>query len=528
MLPQILHSSYKTYKEDTKAIATWLAVNAKKCGYSDDLLDRLGAANSAKVAQAPPRLKGKARKKAQNAVNEASSTNSAPTAVPSGSETPTYIIKVKEFVSLAEYIVACTKPLVQVPTSLVNALDRAILLRKNFGSETGASNVSDEGHAYFRGILEKTREVLKPRSPSETINDRLTKPISNTDASDVAQSEEVQNIFDKLDLQEPSQEFLDSPNVVPSTQARKERQPDYEVETLQTKEEEYLAAHCLLEDVRHIRKVLCALWGNYREGMDLVAISITVNTAIDSVRTLEQDLVNRFPAKGDYEEMIKLFFGLQCVHRGQDPNHRQRRDDLFNMAVYDLLEDIMLPTYSTLSSLQDIIQSGSVPQYKPGYFGYRDTRIPWSQKSPRDKIHDDRLVLLEAFPDLVLLSMITSKSPLAEDELMRGVRAMSPGKDIPLWLVFAAQCFLDAQHELKEAISNGHDQLKSSANSIKASIEENLKFHESLRIVNWPKSNDIQFTEMLRVINEWVGKDAVAEKWKKVTSSLIFGFSEVF
>ena len=200
MLPPILHSSYKTYKEDTKAIATWLAVNAKRCGYSDDLLDCLGAANSAKATQAPPRLKGKARKKAQNAIKEASSTSSAPIAVSSKSETPTYIIKVKEFVSLAEYIVACTKPLIQVPTSLVKALDRAILLRKNFGSETGASNISDEGHAYFRGILEKTREVLKPRSPSETVNDRLTKPISATDAADVAQSEDIQNTFDKLDL----------------------------------------------------------------------------------------------------------------------------------------------------------------------------------------------------------------------------------------------------------------------------------------------------------------------------------------
>lgn len=511
MLSPNLHSSYKTYKEDTKAIATWLAVNAKRCGYSDDLLDRLGAASSAKATQAAPRLKGKARKKAQNAIKEASSTGSAPIVVPSKTKTPTYIIKIKESVSLAEYIVACTKPLIQVPTTLVRVLDRAILLRKNFSAETG-SNIFDEGHAYFRGILEKTREVLKPRSPSETVNDRLTKPVSAIDAADVARSEDIQNIFDKLDLEEPSQEFLDSPDVVPSSQPGKERQPNYEVEALQTKEEEYLAVHCLLEDVKHIRRFLCALWGNYQDGMDLIATSITVNTAIDFVRTLEQDPVSRFPAKRDYEDMIRPFFMVQCAHRGQDPNHRQRRDDMFNMAVYDLLEDI--------------IQSGSVPQYKPGHFGYRDTRLPWSQKSPRDQIHDDRLVLLEGFPDLVLLSMIRSKSPLAEDELMRGVRTMSPGKDIPLWLVFAAQCFLDAQHELKEAISNGHDQLKASANSLKASIEENLKFHESVRIVNWPKTNDLLFTEMLRVINEWVRKDVVAEKWKKVIPSLILGSAE--
>ncbi|KAL8867724.1 MAG: hypothetical protein Q9198_008414 [Flavoplaca austrocitrina] len=156
----------------------------------------------------------------------------------------------------------------------------------------------------------------------------------------------------------------------------------------------------------------------------------------------------------------------QSLHRGHDPEHKQQSGDLFNLAVYDLAEDIMLPTYIILSSLQDVIRNGSVPQYKPGFLGYRDKRTQWHQKTSRDKIHDDRLVMMEAFPDLILLSMMTSKMPLAEDELMRGIRQMSPGKEIPLWLVFAAQCFLDAQHELKADISKGHDQLRRNANSI--------------------------------------------------------------
>ena len=123
---------------------------------------------------------------------------------------------------------------------------------------------------------------------------------------------------------------------------------------------------------------------------------------------------------------------------------------------------------------------------------------------------------MEAFPDLVILSMITSRSPLAEDELMRGIRQMSPGKDIPLWLVFATQCFLDAQHVLKEKVSEGHRQLRNSANAIRSSIEQTVKFHISLRSVNWPKRNDEQFADMLRVLDDWVGQDVVADKWKKV------------
>ena len=97
MLPPGLQSTYKTYKEDTDIIATWLAVNAKRCGYPADLLDRVGASDAGKAIQASTRLKGKARKKAQD----------------SAKGTP-----------------APAKPLIKVPGTLVQALDRAILLRK--------------------------------------------------------------------------------------------------------------------------------------------------------------------------------------------------------------------------------------------------------------------------------------------------------------------------------------------------------------------------------------------------------------
>lgn len=527
MLPSVLQSSYKTYKEDTNTIATWLATKAKQCGYSADLLDRDGLLNSSKATQAPKRLKGKARKKAQDA-SKGKQSSSETSAKASDVEPPTYTIKVKEFISLADFIVGFAKPLVEVPTALIKVLDRAIKLRKEFGSAVGESGKSDGGHAHFLGILEKTRELLKPRSPAESVDDRPAKPNADDEAGGAKEQDEIANIFASLDIEEPSQEFLDAPDVKPAPRVPKERQPKYEVEALQTREEEYLAAHCLLTDVRNIRHFLCALWKNYQDGMDLCAVSVTVNTAIDFVRTLEQDMVRRFPTKTEYESITSIFYIAQCLHRGQDPTHKQQPGDLFNLAVYDIAEDTMLPTYSILASLQDVIQDGSVPQYKPGFLGFRDRRTHWHDKSPRDQIHDDRLLMMEAFPDLVLMSMITSRMPLAEDELMRGMRQMAPGKDIPLWLVFAVQCFLDAQHELKSDISKGHDQLQNHAKSIRLSIDQNLKFHKKLRIVNWPKESDERFTEMMYVIDEWIVKDAVAEKWRKVQRSTSAIFIMIF
>lgn len=530
MLPDIIQSSYKTYKQDTNAIATWLATKAKQCGYSADLLTQATAATSSQAAPSSTRLKGNARKKAKGSATKVQVPAPAPSARSDEPKHPVYTIRVKEFITLADFIVGSGKQTVQVPEALAKALDRAILLRNQYTSGADGSKDSDEGHAYFLGVLEKTREILKPRMPPSMINDRLTKtePSANEASEtlnlDADANEQVRNIFESLQLEEPSQAFLDAPNIKLMDRATS-TEPRYEVEAVQTLEEEYIAAHCLFEDLRRIRRFLCQLWTNYQEGMDLTAVSVTVNTAIGFIRDMEQDLIQRYPFKTDYESIVRIFYGSQCATRGHDPRSKQRPDDIINMAVYDLAEDVMMPTFIILNSLQDVIKGGYAPLYKPGHFGYRNMSTSWKQKTAREKVKDDKLALMEAFPDLFILADMTTKSTLAEDELIRGVRQMGPGKDVPLWLVFAAQCFLDAQHELHGDVSKGYSQLSRCAKGIKSSIEETLRFHENLRIVNWPRTNDLQFTEQIRVIDQWVLTDAVAEQLRKVLAMMYFCLS---
>ena len=521
MLPDIIQSTYKTYKQDTNAIATWLATKAKQCGYSADLLAQATADPSSQAAPRSTRLKGKARKKAKGSATKVQVPAPATSATSDEPKPPVYTIRVKEFITLADFIVGSGKQTIRVPEALAKALDRAILLRNQYSSGFGGSVESDEGHAYFLGVLEKTREILKPRMPPGMINDRLTKTESNSNEAseplnlDADANEQFRNIFESLQLEEPSQEFLDAPNIKPKDRTTS-TQPRYEAEAVQTLEEEYIAAHCLFEDLRRIRRFLCQLWTNYQEGMDLIAVSVTVNTAIGFIRDMEQDLVQRYPSKTDYESIVRIFYGAQCMSRGHNPESKQRPDDNFNMAVYDLAEDVMMPTFIILNGLQEVIQAGIAPLYKPGHFGYRNKTTSWKQKTPREKVKDDKLALMEIFPDLFLFADMTSKSTLAEDELIRGIRQMGPGKDVPLWLVFAAQCFLDAQHELHGDVSKGYSQLSRCAKGIKSSIQETLRFHENLRIVNWPKANDFQFTEQIRVIDQWVLTDGLSERLKKV------------
>ena len=177
---------------------------------------------------------------------------------------------------------------------------------------------------------------------------------------------------------------------------------------------------------------------------------------------------------------MKFFYIAQCVNRGQDPGYKQRPSDSINFAVYDLAERCLMTTYIIVRSVQAVINPGKIPVYRPGHCGQRDTRTKWSSKTPREKFQDDKLALLEAFPDIMAMTMLTSQLPLAEDELLRGFREMATGKAIPLWLVFAVQCFLDAQYELHRDLSRAHADL----NMVATHIKENVKFHENLRIEN--------------------------------------------
>lgn len=534
MLPSFLQPSYQAYREDTDILAKWLAIKAKHCGYSADLSTPLDLSTATpQPARSSPDLKGAARKKGKRGGKKAKKARNAKNAgkenVPSlenpdrPTDAATYIIKVKDFATLAECIARFDKPVVEVPVTVVEVLNRAIELRQQHyiwsrawveSKQSVDVEDSDQSLVDFLGILERTRDILKPRMPSNMINDLRLKPFSRSGDqknSDAWANEQISSMFDSLDIQEPSQSFLDAPDEQLETDTSDSREPNYEAEQLQGMEEQYLATHCLFQDLKQIRSFLRQLWTSYKNGnIALVAASITTNTAIDFVRGLEQDILHRFPDKRGYGTIVPLFYCSQCSSRGHGPLSKQEPDDAINFEVYDLAEAIMLPTFLTLESLQRDISPDHVPMYESGHYGVRDTTTPWTEKSDREKVRDDDLVLMEAFPDFILMSTISSGVLLSEDELIRGIRQMAPGKIIPLWLVFAVQCFLDTQHVLDRDVGRGHTELQRTATAIRASITQNLKFHKSFQNENLSWQNDAQLVASIDQIEWWIHQDLVA------------------
>lgn len=65
MLPGFLESTYKKYKNDTSIFVKWLCEAGSKCGYAISTAQTVKEEPAAKG----PRLKGKARKEAKQAIN---------------------------------------------------------------------------------------------------------------------------------------------------------------------------------------------------------------------------------------------------------------------------------------------------------------------------------------------------------------------------------------------------------------------------------------------------------------------------
>ncbi|PYI18955.1 hypothetical protein BO99DRAFT_459826 [Aspergillus violaceofuscus CBS 115571] len=484
-------SSYLQYKSDTDAVATWLVATAKSCGFP---VDTLGAsANTTSPPSTEPtgpskRLKGKARKLAREAATKAASSGSHSTT----SQNAKHILALKDFVDLAEYIAASTKPVVRVPASFVAVLDRAISVRREHGNKARAkgpasleSRESSDRHEYFIGILEQVRQALQPRM-----------------------ADNLANRFEGLEVQEPSEAFLQAPDAPIPAPAADKSEVNYEAERLSDYEEVLFAFSLLLQDLRKIRAIIVRTWKEYKlRTFDLVAVSLMTNCAIDFARHLEEEiqaLLNEHG--GSIALLVGLYEGI-CDMVGDDPTHRERPGDPLNFRTYNIAESLFMAAYVFLNSFHPLVDGHSFLPCREQSFATCDRATDWAQKSARDRFEEDNRVMSEVLSEFVYLHLLLPQPEPHEDEITRGIRKMFDTHQIPLWLVFASQIFLDIHHCLEGDVVNGFADFTNTAKCIQSSIELNQEFFAHLRIVTWPEQYDARIKRFLEFLTAWVDSD---------------------
>lgn len=462
---------------------------AKQCGFPvEKIAGSFPSAptNARDPAKGPAstRLKGKARKLAKQGIQ--------PPPVPGKKPEPKEILAVKDFVSLADYIAASTKPLVKVPSSFAVVLNRAISVRRSHGAqaEKSASESSANSHNYFIGILEHVQQVLRPRMAGDK-GDTSSENIQN-----------VTNKFEGLDVQEPSEAFLQAPDLpMPTSTTGRTVEVNYEAERMQDFEEATFALTLLLTDFSELRNVISNAWEAYKIGAsDIVSASIMTNSAFDLARRAEEDVQHLFDKFGGTELLINRFYMAYCKRRGQDPESKERPGNELNFRVYDIAESVYLPTFTLLNSFSNMVQPDMLLPYKAGHFGTYDKTKHRSEKTAREKFTDDKVILCEVLSDFLTMHRSTAQRPF-EDEFTRGLRKMFDTHELPLWLALAGQVFLDIFHTLGDEVERGYEEYERYAILTETSINANLIFHSNLQIETWPRENNRAFVELLQFIH---------------------------
>jgi hypothetical protein len=493
MLPPHLFSAYKQYKEDTDAVASWLATTAKRYGYPSDLLE---GASGASQSTSTARVKGKARKAAKAAAAAATESSSKPSA------SSKYTIAIKIFIPLAEFIATRTPP-VTVPTTFSSIINRVIRIRSTFdqrisrhGQETDRD--SKQNHDYFVSILEKVREVLNARLPASVLSDTSDTQMQN-----------ATNIFAALTVYEPSDEFLASPPIAHAPQQLKHQQQSkdtviYEAEQQLSIEDAFMAYAMMISDLNKIRAQVRWIWSNHRAGIfDAVAAAVATDSAISLARDVLEEMAPIFKFRDPYI-LANEFFDVSAGIEGRSPDQILTDKDKIDFGLYDIMDDTYLVSFRIMRRLQKMphMQPKGIPLHDSNWT--YDPTCDRKSLSGKKKYAEDREILHAYVAELVTVSRSVEDYPVS-DEFLRGIAEMENTGDIPFYLVFAAQIHLDIHHEMRAGIERPYQSLEHQLKQMDKAIESHLKYHETQKPAHWPAMNDQMLRDLRLRMSEVLG-----------------------
>lgn len=170
--------------------------------------------------------------------------------------------------------------------------------------------------------------------------------------------------------------------------------------------------------------------------------------------------------------------------------------DNFNHDTYDMAHDTYMIPFIMLGSFLLVLQPGRVPLYLEGTFGVYDPSRDLSTMSNQDKFRQDKVVLMEFFTELMVVERVVKGFPV-EDEFLRGMKELDRTREVPMYLAFAAQMFLDMHHILRAKVTAAHSTCTSQLEVMDESLRLHLDFHKDLKIDHWPQSNDTAILQLI-------------------------------
>jgi hypothetical protein len=470
-LSPLLFDTYRRYKRDTKAFTQWLGTTARATGLVDHF------------------FKDQSENKDKNRASQ--------------KHAASHKIPVKALVSLATALKEAKVP--SVPRQFLDVLKDVIKARKGCASwyhshqaeESTTTKSHNEGHQYIIEILEEVCRILSPLEEKAPIEE----PEKTTKTSQSI------NLYDLLEVEKCPD--WDHEETWVSTPPKKKPEVSYDPEP--SPEDISFALYCFLKDMTEIRIFIRRTWREYKHRqITLNSAAITVNTAIDTMRRLNEAFIEIHPEFSEHKSLIDHLYngyvdpnakGLEAIYHHSFTTYEG--DGLHLSSRVFLCEHITaLVTF--------FYNQGTLPGIRKMY------KRPTTND---DGIAEEEHILLQClthfnFIDQRLPGSLTNEGKEVEssnDLIQRAIDIMRMDKKFPTWAVFACQVFVDTRRELGLSISRGFQDLQKQGSWLLRTWANCLETGKNNDITSFHEDNDPFIRDSMNHLRATIEEDGLQD-----------------
>jgi hypothetical protein len=405
------------------------------------------------------------------------------------------------------------------PKDFLESISRAIQLRRREttfvtlrGRKYKKTQLSDSTHIHFtENVLGKVRDLLHtttepistPSSPANATSSHGTKGPS---LSEQLASLTIADSDESFDIDEHA--FDELPPV------------DVEFDDTEVEAEMYLAIEVFMEDVYFVRLYIENIWEMYRDGyLDNTVCPLFTNSAIDVIQLAGQDfarLVKRpkrfpedkfpvwtFPAllfrknNPDFEEVVTYENVAQFKPMTLPRKDGDDQSDFFLISIFAELNIYLWATIAhgdsdTIKLRPQVFkQSGEdvqahIPRIVDMFHLFPKLKPEFFKQSGEDgHPHIPRIMeMCHLFEWQARMrsdkGLKDTVERIAEDEIARGALHMIEHKEIPIWVQFATQTYIDIQDLLGERLEEPLQELQKNLNAVTVSVDGFLHTNSTL------------------------------------------------
>ena len=481
-----LTDTYARYKRYTDDLAQWLVDAASwqgvalkgelsQGGKRTSQGDKKTVAENSKAAVASSsRLKGKARKLAQQAELDANETTLA-------HSQSTYRLGLKDFVDLAQKITGRAQKGMTVPSHVLDKIKTIINMRRSVSeyyklqnstkSDSDEVTASQASHAYFIDRLQDVFNILDPFRQDGTAS--RTPPPTNTETFQQTTTHKTFNMFSVLAIDQAgdTSEIVShlsttrdrKTSTVNAKQGRKAVYAEY------GRDDEFdFAVWCLFSDLHRIEDAIVNAWNRVLSGsLDAIIASVMTNAAIVLAKAAEQRFLERHQSFiGDRLSQCKGCLSL-LLETIMEERHMK-------LGLQISMKDLPLSDFLYIRTAHNLYDPVCIEV--DGLTFENDTlqdfeRIP-AQRSQGEEINIDERLLVERWLNCIRSrQFLEEPQGIAVDELYHGLVDLFETQHMPLWLVFAFRTSLDICYLLGSRIEEPSSRLLADISRIQAALK---------------------------------------------------------